>query len=80
MTFLVYERGKARPRAWCGACRCAHAPKDCPGMEGKIIIALSSWGIPGGSREIAKALGVPWRRVQQTVGRLLRADRRQRLG
>ena len=24
MTFLVYERGKARPRAWCGECGRAH--------------------------------------------------------
>ncbi len=72
---LLIQKGKPT-KAICRECRKLHAPKDCPRMEWKIIMALGS-GIPYGTHycNIAAKLGIPWRRVQQCVGRLHRDDR-----
>jgi hypothetical protein len=76
----LIDQGGKRVRLVCCDCRKVHAPKDCPLMEWKIILALSS-GEPYGEHYqlIASRLGIPWRRVQQTVGRLKRNER-SRLG
>lgn len=75
---LIDKNGSVRKI--CRECRKVHAPKDCPRIESKIIAALAL-GAPYGERysRIAAELGIPWRMVQQCVGRLMRQNR-SRLG
>ncbi len=75
----MYLIDKSGTRAICRECRKVHAAKDCPQLEWRILLALSGsrdWGRK--YENIAKALGIPKRRVQQTVGRITREDLRRR--
>lgn len=83
MTFTIHEKGK-RPRAWCVECGKPHPAKDCPHLEWRIVKSFQSGAGCMGScerwyRQIAANLGIPWRRVQNTAGRMLREER-SRLG
>jgi hypothetical protein len=73
--FLIDRKG-ATPKPICLECRKLHGVKECPRLDRRILVALSNGGIYRGYRAIAKDLGIPWRRVQNAVGRLMREDRR----
>jgi hypothetical protein len=76
--YLIEKNGLARPI--CRECRKLHAAKNCPKLDRRIILAIAE-SERLDYRVIAGDLGIPWRRVQQVVGRLLREDRaRRRVG
>lgn len=79
MTFGIHGKRGQLVRRWCVECRKSHAKLDCPALEWRIIQALDGPLYLGSSelwyRKIAADLGIPWRRVQNTVGRLMRKGR-----
>ncbi len=73
---LLIDKGGSRVRAICRECRKLHKAKDCPLTEHRIVELLAAGG-DWGERyaNVAAKLGIPRRRVQNTVGRLLRLKR-----
>ena len=69
---LLIDQGGKRVRPICGECRKLHAPKDCPGIDRRIWPLLAAQEPPFDRKEIAKAAGVPVRRVQHSIGILMR--------